>query len=231
MRRNFDVIWMVARREFIDQFRDWRIIVPMLLLVTLFPFIADDTTRQAVSFMNRFGGDLLLDRLVPFVVLVIGFFPLSFTLVVALESFVGEKERGTIEPLLSSPLEDRHLYLGKLLVGITTPLVFSYASIAIYLILVSRRAVQFPSGYMLALILLLTFAHAVLMVSSAIVISVQATTIRAANLLASFVVVPVAFLLQGETLLIFWGNEDVLFMAVLGLTILSALLIRLGLAH
>lgn len=195
MRRNLEAIWMVARREFIDQFRDWRIVVPMVLLISLFPFIADDTTRQAINFMNRFGGDLILDNLIPFVVLVIGFFPLSFTLVVALESFVGEKERGTIEPLLSSPLDDKHLYLGKLLVGITTPLVFSYASIGIYLILVARRAVEFPSAYMLALILLLTFAHAVLMVSSAIVISVQATTIRAANLLASFVVVPVAFLL------------------------------------
>ena len=231
MRRNFDAIWMVARREFIDQFRDWRIVVPMLLLVTIFPFIADDTTRQAVDFMNRNGGELILDQLVPFVVLVIGFFPLSFTLVVALESFVGEKERGTIEPLLSSPLEDRQLYLGKLLVGITTPLVFSYASIAIYLILVSRRAVEFPGVYMLALILLLTFAHAVLMVSSAIVISVQATTIRAANLLASFVVVPVAFLLQGETVLIFWGNEDVLWFAIAAVTLLAGLLIRLGLAH
>jgi uncharacterized membrane protein SpoIIM required for sporulation/ABC-type transport system involved in multi-copper enzyme maturation permease subunit len=231
MRHNLRTIWLVAHREFIDQFRDWRIIVPMLLLVTLFPFIADDTTRQAVNFMNRFGGDLILDNLIPFVVLVIGFFPLSFTLVVALESFVGEKERGTIEPLLSSPLEDRHMYLGKLLVGITTPLVFSYASIGIYLILVSRRDVAFPSTYMLTLILLLTFAHAVLMVSSAIVISVQATTIRAANLLASFVVVPVAFLLQGETVLIFWGNEDVLWYAIAGVTLLAGLLVRLGLAH
>lgn len=231
MRRNFRTIWMVARREFIDQFRDWRIIVPMLLLVTLFPFIADDTTRQAVNFMNRFGGDLILDNLIPFVVLVIGFFPLSFTLVVALESFVGEKERGTIEPLLSSPLEDQHMYLGKLLVGITTPLVFSYVSIGIYLYLVSSREIAFPSAYMLALIFLLTFAHAVLMVSSAIVISVQATTIRAANLLASFVVVPVAFLLQGETILIFWGNEDVLWFAIAGVTLLSGLLVRLGLAH
>jgi len=69
------------------------------------------------------------------------------------------------------------------------------------------------------------------MVSAAIVISVQATTIRAANLLASFVVVPVAFLLQGETVLIFWGDEGVLFYAVAGLTILSGLLIRLGLSH
>src|SRR5919109_634204 len=231
MQRNLSSIWMVAQREFTDQFRDWRIIVPMILLVSLFPFIADDMTRQAVNFMNRFGGDLILDNLIPFVVLVIGFFPLSFTLVVALESFVGEKERGTIEPLLSSPIEDSHMYLGKLLVGIATPLVFSFVSIGIYLILVARRHVEFPSAYMLALILLLTFAHAVLMVSSAIVISVQATTIRAANLLASFIVVPVAFLLQGETILIFWGNEDVLWFAIIGVTLLATLLVRLGLAH
>jgi uncharacterized membrane protein SpoIIM required for sporulation/ABC-type transport system involved in multi-copper enzyme maturation permease subunit len=231
MRRNLSAIWMVAQREFTDQFRDWRIVVPMFLLVTLFPFIADDLTRQAINFMNRFGGDLILDNLIPFVVLAIGFFPLAFTLVVALESFVGEKERGTIEPLLSSPIEDSHMYLGKLLVGITTPLVFSCVSIGIYLILVARRDVAFPSLYMLALISLLTFAHAVLMVSSAIIISVQSTTIRAANLLASFVVVPVAFLLQGETILIFWGNEDVLWFAILGVTLLATLLVRLGLSH
>src|SRR5512139_3175450 len=231
MRRNLEAIWMVARREFMDQFRDWRIVVPMLLLVTLFPFIADDTTRQAVNFMNRFGGSLILDHLVPFVVLVIGFFPLSFTLVVALEAFVGEKERGTIEPLLSSPLEDSHLYLGKLFVGVITPLLFSYGSILLYLLLLLRRPVQFPSAYMMTLILLLTFAHAVLMVSAAIVISVQATTIRAANLLASFIVVPVAFLLQGETILIFWGNEDVLWFAIVGVTLLATLLVRLGLSH
>src|SRR5512145_2319449 len=155
MRRNWNAIWMVAQREFQDQFRDWRIIVPMFIMVALFPFVADNTTRQAVNFMNRFGGDLILDRIIPFAILVIGFFPLSFTLIVALESFVGEKERGTIEPLLSSPLDDRHLYLGKLLVGITTPLAFSYASIGIYLILVARRNVEFPTAYMLALILLL----------------------------------------------------------------------------
>jgi uncharacterized membrane protein SpoIIM required for sporulation/ABC-type transport system involved in multi-copper enzyme maturation permease subunit len=231
MRRNWDAVWLIARREFLDQLRDWRIVAPMTLLILVFPFIADDTTRQAVAFMNRFGGNLILGNLIPFVILVIGFFPLSFTLVVALESFVGEKERGTIEPLLSSPLEDRHLYLGKLFVGITTPLVFSLISIGIYLILVSRRAVQFPSAYMLSLILLLTFAHAVLMVSSAIVISVQSTTIRSANLMASFVVVPVAFLLQGETILIFWGNEDVLWFAIVAVALLSALLVRLGLAH
>jgi len=231
MQLNWRNVWLVAQREFIDQFRDWRIVVPMSLLVSLFPFVADNTTRQAVNFMNRYGGDIILDRLIPFAVLVIGFFPLSFTLLVALEAFVGEKERGTIEPLLSSPLGDAEMYLGKLFIGVATPLMFSYGSIGLYLLLLSRRDVAFPSLYMMTLILLLTLAHAVLMVSAAIVISVQATTIRAANLLASFVVVPVAFLLQGETVLIFWGNENVLFFAVLGLLILSSLFVRLGLAH
>ena len=65
MRRNLEAIWMVARREFMDQLRDWRIVVPMVLLISVFPFIADDTTRQAVSFMNRFGGGLILDNLIP----------------------------------------------------------------------------------------------------------------------------------------------------------------------
>jgi uncharacterized membrane protein SpoIIM required for sporulation len=231
MQRDLRAIWLVARREVIDQVRDWRIVVPMLLLVSLFPFVADNTTRQAIGFMNRFGGGLILDNLIPFVVLVIGFFPLAFTLVVALESFVGEKERGTIEPLLSSPLEDKHLYLGKLLVGVTTPLLFSCGSVIIYLILLARRDVQFPSMYMLSLILMLTFAHAVFMVSAAIVISIQATTIRAASLLASFVIVPVAFLLQAETILIFWGNEDILWLVILAVVLLSVLLVRLGLAH
>ena len=84
---------------------------------------------------------------------------------------------------------------------------------------------------MLTLIFLLTFAHAVLMVSSAIVISVQATTIRSANLLASFVVVPVAFLLQGETILIFWGNEDVLWFAIIGDHAIGNFARALGTSH
>ena len=231
MRRNISVIWMVAQREFTDQFRDWRIVVPMILMVSIFPFVADSTTRQAVNFMNRFGGDIILDRLIPFAILVIGFFPLSFTLLVALEAFVGEKERGTIEPLLSSPLENWQLYFGKLLLGIFTPLMASFISIIFYLIMATRQGLSIPPWYIIIQLFILTTAHAVLMVSAAIVISVQATTIRAANLMASFVVVPVAFLLQGETALIFWGDENILFVAVIGLLLISGLFVRLGLAH
>ncbi len=225
------MVWLVAQRELRDQVRDWRILFPLVVLTGSFPLLMDAVAHEAVGFFARYGTNLIAERLVPFSVLIIGFFPITISLVVSLESFVGEKERGTIEPLLSAPLENVHLYFGKLLVGIATPLVASYTSIALYLVLVSRQGLRMPSVTTLILLLTLATAHAVLMVSAAIVISVQSTSVRAANLLASFIVIPVAVLMQGESVLLFWGTDRVLWLAVAGVMIMAGLLVRLGLAH
>jgi uncharacterized membrane protein SpoIIM required for sporulation/ABC-type transport system involved in multi-copper enzyme maturation permease subunit len=231
MREDLETIGLVASRELRDQLRDWRIILPLLILILAFPFLMNEVAAQAVSFFARYGTTLIAYRLVPFSILIIGFFPITISLVVALESFVGEKERGTIEPLLNSPAENWHLYVGKLLAGVATPLAASYISIALYLVMVSRQHLQLPSGYVVALLLVLTTAHALLMVSAAIVISVQATSVRAANLLASFVVIPVAIMMQGESVLLFWGTDRVLWLAIAAVVIMGGLLVRLGLAH
>ncbi len=231
MRHELQMIWLVAGRELRDQFRDWRILSPLIVLTLSFPFLMNEVAHQAVAFFAKYGTNLIADRLVPFSVLIIGFFPITVSLVVALESFVGEKERGTIEPLLSSPMKDWHLYFGKVLVGILTPLVASYSSIALYLWMVSHQHLQMPSLYTLTLLFVLTTAHAVLMVSAAIVISVQSTSVRAANLLASFIVIPVAIMMQGESVLLFWGTDQVLWLAVVAVVIISGLLVRLGIAH
>lgn len=224
-------VFLVARRELRDQFRDWRVLLPMLILTLCFPFLMNEFAKQTVGFLNQFEANLILDRLVPFSIMIIGFFPITVSLVVALESFVGEKERGTIEPLLSAPFDDWQLYFGKLLVGVITPLVASYTSIALYLVLVSRQGLEIPNFSVMAQLLLLTTAHAVLMVSAAIVISVQSTSVKAANLLASFIVIPVAILMQGEAVMLFWGNERVLWLGVAGVLIIALLLVRVGIAH
>jgi len=224
-------VWLVAGRELKDQFRDWRVIAPMLILILAFPFLMDEFAKQTVNFLNQYEANLILDRFVPFSIMIIGFFPITISLVVALESFVGEKERGTIEPILSAPLDDWQLYFGKLLVGMATPLVASYLSIGLYLILVARQDLNMPSTMVMVQLFLLTTVHAMLMVSAAIVISVQSTSVKAANLLASFIVIPVALLMQGEAVLLFWGNEHVLWLAIAGVLIISLLLIRVGIAH
>jgi uncharacterized membrane protein SpoIIM required for sporulation len=227
----FAPVWLVTRRELRDQLRDWRILFPLIVLTLIFPLLMNEVARSAVEFVSRYGGTLLVDRLVPFSVLIIGFFPITISLVVALESFVGEKERGTIEPLLSTPLKDWHMYVGKLLIGVLTPLTASMIAIGFYLIIVSRQRIEMPELSVLIQLLALTIAHAFLMVSAAIVISVQSTSVKAANLLASFVIIPVAVLMQGESALLFWGNNQVLWLAVVGVIILAGLLIRVGLAH
>lgn len=224
-------VWLVAGRELKDQFRDWRVVIPMFILILCFPFLMNEFAQQTVDFLNQYEANLILDRFVPFSVMIIGFFPITVSLVVALESFVGEKERGTIEPILSAPLADWQLYFGKLLVGVATPLVSSYLSILLYLTLVVRQELNMPPPMVMTQLFLLTAAHAVLMVSAAIVISVQSTSIKAANLLASFIVIPVAILMQGEAAMLFWGNERVLWLAIVGVLIVSLLLIRVGIAH
>jgi len=77
----------------------------------------------------------------------------------------------------------------------------------------------------------LTIVQAVMMVAAAVVVSTQATSIRAANLLASFIVIPAAFLIQWEAMVMFWGNFDTLWWVVFGVLILTILLVRIGLAH
>jgi len=227
----FRLVWLVAGRELKDQFRDWRVLAPMIILIVCFPFLMNEFAKQTVDFLNQYTANLILDRFVPFSIMIIGFFPITISLVVALEAFVGEKERGTIEPILSAPLDNWQLYFGKLLVGVATPLVASYLSIALYLILVMRQDLNMPSPMVMVQLFLLTTAHATLMVSAAIVISVQSTSVKAANLLASFIVIPVAILMQGEAVMLFWGNEQVLWLAIAGVLIISLLLIRVGIAH
>jgi len=223
--------WIITRREIRDQFRDWRIIIPILVLTLIFPAIMNFTASQAMSFVGRFGATIIGDRLIPFLLMVVGFFPISISLVIALESFVGEKERRSIEPLLSSPLTDWHLYIGKLLAVIFPPLAASYTGIAVYLYGVYNQIGWTPDPVLIIQILLLTFVQALVMVAGAVVISTQATSVRAANLLASFIIIPMAFLIQAESMVMFWAQYEVLWSVVVGLAVLAAVLIRTGISH
>jgi uncharacterized membrane protein SpoIIM required for sporulation len=230
-RDEWGMVWLVAWRELRDQLRDWRIIFPMLALTFALPFLADLGALAAINFTTRYGTPLIAERLVPFLLMVVGYFPITVSLVIALESFVGEKERGTIEPLLSSPLKDWQLFMGKLFAGTITPLFTSYMGISVYLVGLYFQHISFPDANRMAQTLILTTVQAFLMVTGAILISVQATSVRASNLMASFIVIPMALLVQGESIMLFWGNDDVLWLAVFGVTVIAVLLARVGIAH
>lgn len=225
------IVWLIARRELRDQFRDWRIIIPMVILTLVLPLLANAGAQAAINFTQKYSTPLIGERLVPFLLLVVGFFPITVSLVIALEAFVGEKERGTIEPLLVSPLENWQIYMGKLLAGTVAPLMTSYLGISVYLIGLIVQGIPIPDLNRMTQTLILTTVQGFLMVSGAILISTQSTSVRAANLLASFIVIPMALLIQGEAVLLFWGNDQVLWFAILGVAVLTVLLARVGIAH
>jgi uncharacterized membrane protein SpoIIM required for sporulation len=219
----------VAGREIRDQLRDWRILTPIIGLTLFFPILMNFTAREAVKFVTRYGAPIVGDRLIPFLLMVVGFFPISISLVIALESFAGERERLSLEPLLATPLTDGQLYLGKLLASLASPLGAAYLGISVYIIGVLLAIGWHPPFVLLVQVLLLTTSQAIVMVCGAVVISSQTTSVRAANLLASFIIVPVSQLVIGESVIMFWGRYSILWWVILGLLLIALVLSRMGL--
>jgi len=219
---------IITRREVVDMLRDWRILSPIILLTLIFPSIANWGAGRMTAFVSDFGADLIGERLVPFLLMIVGFFPISFSLIIALETFVGEKERRSLEPLLSSPLTNVQLYIGKMLASTIPPLIGSLLGITVYLVGVYFNIDYRPPFILLIQILLLTIVQAFVMVAGAVVVSSQTTSVRASNLLASFIIIPMAFLIQAEALIMFWARYDVLWIVLLGLAVLTVVLIRMG---
>lgn len=218
----------LVRRELRDSLRDWRIVVPIVLLTAIFPFLTNLAAQMAFDFLEGYGAIVIGERMVPFGMMVVGFFPITLSLVLALETFVGEKERNTLEALFATPASDLELYLGKLISALVLPLCAAYAGIAIYLVTASvGGGVELP-GLLLAQVLLLTTLEALVMVSGAVIVSSHTTSVRAANLLASFIIVPTALLLQVEAGLMFWGAYQALWYVALALVVVNAILIRAG---
>ncbi|MBI5034444.1 MAG: stage II sporulation protein M [Chloroflexi bacterium] len=219
---------IITRREIRDSIRDWRIMAPILILTLIFPWIMNVSTRFAINFVEEYNATIISLRLVPFAVMIVGFFPISFSLIIALETFVGEKERSSLEPLLDTPISDEALYFGKLLAAMLLPLFASYLGVATYLTGLYLSTQFIPELIVLVQIMIMTTMEAIVMVSGAVVVSSHTTSVRAANLLASFIIIPMAFLLQGETALLFWGQYDVMWYILAALFIADVLLIRTG---
>jgi ABC-type transport system involved in multi-copper enzyme maturation permease subunit len=221
--------WIVARREMVDVVSDWRIVGPALLLVVVFPLLVVVMSAQGAPFLaHRFPG-FSVGALVPFGLMIVGFFPVSFSLMMALETFAGEKERNSLEALFSSPLSDRALYAGKTLAALLPPVLASYLSMAIYFGGVVVVLHYRPDFGMLAAVAVLDLAQALVMVAAALIISSHTTSVRAANLLASFIILPMSLVLQFNNLFVIWGAVSYLWLVALGLGVFALLLLRMGL--
>jgi uncharacterized membrane protein SpoIIM required for sporulation/ABC-type transport system involved in multi-copper enzyme maturation permease subunit len=236
LRQTLSNALIITRREVRDSFRDWRILGPIVTLTFVFPFLAQFVASRFAGFVAGYGAEIIGERTIPFLLMIVGFFPISISLVIALETFVGEKERRSLEPLLSTPLTNTELYIGKTLAAMIPPLVSSYGGMIVYLgsLLFGELAWR-PPAMLIVQIILLTTVQALVMVTGAVVVSSQTTSTRAANLLASFIVIPMTFLIQGESAVMFLAPDadspkgiSALWAIIVGMMVVVILLLRVG---
>ncbi len=227
-RLEWQPVWLLAQREIRDGLRDWRIVIPIFSLVLIFPILGNIVAERGIGFIGQYGANLITERLLPFIILVVGFFPSTFSLIIGLETFAGEKERRSLEPLLATPLSDGQLYLGKLLASTFLPVLASYVGMMAHVLLTGLRLHWWPPVPIMMIAIVLSTTEALVMVTAAVIVSSQSTSVRAANLLSSFIILPMAFLVQWEASLLLFGNYDTLWLLALFMVILDVLLIRLG---
>jgi ABC-type Na+ efflux pump permease subunit len=167
------LVLALVEREIRDTLRDWRMVAPIVVLTLFFPALMSFVADMALDWVARYGAPLIGERMLPFLLMMVGFFPISFSLVIALETFVGEKERRSLEPLLSTPLTDAQLYLGKTLAAMIPPLLAAYLGIAVYLLGLYFIKGWMPPLTLIVLMVVLTTVEGVVMVSGAVVVSSQ----------------------------------------------------------
>ena len=215
---------IVARRDLRDAVSELRLILAMIALTLAIPIASGSGVRALAAFG---GGTAVVNRLALVGAFFVVFIPASFSLVLALESFVGERERTTLEVLLSTPLREAEIYAGKVASVLIVSLSLCYGGLIVYCLVTFPGLGYFPLGILLALALS-TICQVAAMVAGAVIISLNARTMRAANVMASFIILPMSVVLQLEAALILLGRGEFLWGFALLMALLAVILVRMG---
>lgn len=230
---NWRSIWAIARKDLKEVRQNkfvWgpAIAIPLIFAVALPILFSAMPQVMPVDDVQRELGDLetLLKNMPPslrvifeglrleqmFVVYMTAFMfapmfltlPLMFSSVVGADSFVGERERKTMEALLYSPATDRELFLGKVLAAVIPAIALSWLSYLVYIIVVNVASfnlfgyIWFPLPTWWPLMFWLTPAFALLGISATVMISARVKTFMEAYQLTNWLVIFVLALVFGQ---------------------------------
>lgn len=144
---------------------------------------------------------LILNNIMPVFFLMI---PIMASSVMAASSFVGEKEKHTLETLLYSPLSLKQMFQAKILAGFSVGMMVSYISFTAMMLvlelevfLLTGEAIL-PSSSWLAIMLLIAPAISIIAIAVTVRSSAKAQTIEEAQQRAVFLVFPILALLIGQ---------------------------------
>ena len=172
---------------------------------------------------------LMLNKIMPAFFLMI---PVMASSVMAASSFVGEKEKHTLETLLYSPLSLKQLFQSKILAGFSVGMMVSYISFVAMLIVLEIEMLLLTGNVIMPdiswLIIMLFIAPAISLVAIAVTVrgSAKAQTIEEAQQRAVFLIFPILALVIGQFTGVILVNTGLLLGVGIVLAVLDVLLMR-----
>ena len=144
---------------------------------------------------------LILNNIMPIFFMLI---PIMVATVMAASSFVGEKEKRTLETLLYCPLPLKQIFQAKVWASFLLSMIISFASFLVMIIVVETE-VLLMSGSLLVpdvswLIIMLVVSPAVSLLAITLIVggSAKAKTVEESQQRSVFLILPIIFLIVGQ---------------------------------
>jgi ABC-2 type transport system permease protein len=160
--------------------------------------------------------------------------PLMFSSIAGADSFVGERERKTLEALLYTPATDAELFLGKVIASVVPALLLTWLGFIIYAVVVNvagwniMKSVWFPTTNWWPLMLWVAPAIATLGMSASVLISSRVSTFMEAQQLTGSLVIIVLGLIIAQATGVLSLNVPVTLLVGLGFWAVDAVLVWLS---
>lgn len=174
---------------------------------------------------------LTIDYIFPVFFLLI---PIMTSSILGASSFVGEKERKTLETLLYTPMSIKELFFSKVVSTFVPAYGITLVSFVVFGTIVNIGgwgyfgSIIFPNIKWLITIFLISPAIALMSIILMVIISARVSTFQEAQQMGGFVVIPVVMLIVGQTTGLFLLNEAILLTIGLAVAIADYFLIKVA---
>lgn len=218
----------LVKKELLEMMYDKSTLYPMLFIAVFFSVILPNlliifsTKVDLINLPSEFEtsikqlktvdlpADVSTAHLIIYIVLMYFLMPLFLLMPVIISnasasySFVGEREHKTLEGLLYTPLSDKEMLLGKVIASFIPSIIITYGAVIFYGISVNIFGWQhfhqliFPNGAWLSLIIVIIPSITFLSICLVMMIANQAKSMKSAQSVALFLVVPIIGLIISQ---------------------------------
>lgn len=189
--------WMMAKTEIRMVFKSRQVKSIPLLLVIMSVIFGGILTVWMLS-MGLYDPTLFNIMITSLAGAMVIMLPIMLPILIAADSIVGEKERHTLVPLLSTPLTDGELLLGKYLTALIPGILVSYGNLLLNIIVINSIVLfmaphllwAWPDPLSLLQALLMPVLFSFLAVGIMIIISGRANTVYEAYQSGGVLILP-----------------------------------------